>query len=161
MLFTNRGTTLCHSSPTWEIDYGGSQQGIKSCIDSFCPNIKMYWMKLDWDRFPSTQGLQDPTPSELKQYSEQISENHVDWLSLWRFRSTGFYLYTDFQSGNIYWEMTEPSLAGYKFETASRLVETYLKVDPLQSGSNLVVTTYLVGWQIANVHPNGRVDLTI
>jgi len=61
-------------------------------------------------------------------------------VSIRRFRSDSFYLYTDFGSGNIYRDYDEKALSGYRFEGASWLIEVYLKTDPLQVNSNLVLT---------------------
>ena len=81
-MFTNRGNAKCFAEPTWELDFGGSVQGQKSCIASFMPNIKHYYIKVDKMRFPCMAGLDQPFPSEIKQIEEQVSETHVDKVSI-------------------------------------------------------------------------------
>lgn len=81
-----------------------------------------------------------PTSSEIKGIEEQLNELHTDKVSLRWFRTDSFYLYTDFASGSLYWDYEDKSLASYRFEGASRLIEVYLKTDPIQTGANLVLT---------------------
>lgn len=81
-MFTNRGTSLVHSGDTWELNYGGNVQGQKSCISSFMPNIRHFYIKIDKFRFPCTAGLDMPTSSEIKGIEEQLNELHTDKVSL-------------------------------------------------------------------------------
>lgn len=80
-MFTNAGTVLCHAGPTYEIDFTGSLQGVKSNMSSFLPEITLYYDKIDSQKFPHTQGLSDLTSCEFKKIQEHIS-NHTDGKSL-------------------------------------------------------------------------------
>jgi hypothetical protein len=46
-MFTNAGTVLCHAGPSYEIDFTGGAQGVKSNMSSFLPEITLYYDKID------------------------------------------------------------------------------------------------------------------
>jgi hypothetical protein len=62
-----------------------------------------------------------------------------------RFRSTDYYLRTDFGPGDLYKNDDDEAVRGYAFKGSSRKVEWYFKFGAIQNGAILMVHTYLVG----------------
>lgn len=71
MCFTNRGTAMVHPQPTYEIDFGGSVQGNKSCIARFQPNYLLVWDQIEGTRFPHASGGDDQKSMEVKKQMEE------------------------------------------------------------------------------------------
>lgn len=76
-LFTNEGTELVHPSPSYEVDFTGNQQGVKSCLCSFLPKIQSVYDEFEGNRFPGVNGLEHLTSAGVKKFQEHFS-NHID-----------------------------------------------------------------------------------
>lgn len=82
-----------------------------------------------------------------------------DKYSLRRFRGDKGYIPIEFGPGNVYGGTDPMETRAYIFKGSSRIVESYIKLAPINANAKLIVHSYLVGHRIANIKGSGRVEL--
>jgi hypothetical protein len=82
-----------------------------------------------------------------------------DKYTLRWFRADKGFIPIEFGPGNVYAGTDPMETRAYVFKGSSRIVETYIKLAPLNPNSKLIVHSYLIGHRIANIKGSGRVEL--